>query len=290
MPSLLCAITLLTACSTSSDGIDCLGDRLYPDQDGDGWGAGEAISAAACEAMTQEEREALASEWGDCDDLDPALHPEAPERCNGVDDDCDGQIDGFDLDGIAALWVENFDSFSKDDWSGDQWCYNDYEGTWRPEYDHGSATIAGGDYCWEILRTTDQWSPPLAICGEVTPRLGSGGEHADYALFALAETFPYFIYGDPYAFLRLEDGVASAGYTYAEEGSASEDFDTWEESGPWSFTLLWHEDGRFEAIGPSGSVVTSSSVTELSPELYLTIAVSGSEDGVDVRRLVFQDL
>lgn len=29
----------------------------------------------------------------DCDDGDPAVHPEAPDTCNGVDDDCDGQVD-----------------------------------------------------------------------------------------------------------------------------------------------------------------------------------------------------
>lgn len=34
----------------------------------------------------------------DCDDIDPSINPSAEEVCNGLDDDCDGDIDeGFDL-------------------------------------------------------------------------------------------------------------------------------------------------------------------------------------------------
>jgi hypothetical protein len=30
---------------------------------------------------------------GDCDDSDPAIHPERPDECNGLDDDCDGVLE-----------------------------------------------------------------------------------------------------------------------------------------------------------------------------------------------------
>jgi len=47
----------------------CIGEASL-DQDGDGYQAGL-----------------------DCDDRDPAVHPAAAERCNGLDDDCDGYLD-----------------------------------------------------------------------------------------------------------------------------------------------------------------------------------------------------
>src|SRR5262249_9780379 len=39
----------------------------------------------------------------DCDDHNAAVHPGAAEICDGVDNDCDGTIDGGDEDGDGVL-------------------------------------------------------------------------------------------------------------------------------------------------------------------------------------------
>ena len=60
---------------------------LYEDADGDTFGNPNA-TVMACTDM------AGYSRWGtDCNDRDPAVHPNAIEICNGVDDNCNGAID-----------------------------------------------------------------------------------------------------------------------------------------------------------------------------------------------------
>jgi hypothetical protein len=70
-------LLLLLACTPPSD------DTARPeilDQDEDGWATDE-----------------------DCNDRDASVHPEAEERCNGVDDDCDGAIDE---DVKVTVWAD----------------------------------------------------------------------------------------------------------------------------------------------------------------------------------------
>jgi hypothetical protein len=68
--------------------------RVYRDADGDGYGD-DAVSMITCNAPS-----GFVVGGGDCDDGDPAIHPDALELCNLLDDDCDGDADeGDDLDG-----------------------------------------------------------------------------------------------------------------------------------------------------------------------------------------------
>jgi hypothetical protein len=85
---------------------DCDGDvdagavdvgTWYTDADGDGYGSGSATTAC-----TQPSGTSISS--ADCDDGDADVNPGMPELCNGVDDDCDGAVDGS---GLATFYADS---------------------------------------------------------------------------------------------------------------------------------------------------------------------------------------
>ncbi len=73
---------------------DC-GQDWYPDLDGDGYGDASAAPRSSCSQPS-----GYSSIAGDCDDGDAAINPAASEACNGLDDDCDGVVDG----GFEVAW------------------------------------------------------------------------------------------------------------------------------------------------------------------------------------------
>jgi hypothetical protein len=86
-------------CAERCNGIDDDGDgsvdegdaldapTWYTDVDGDGWGD-DASATVGCTRPA-----GAVGLGGDCDDTDPAVHPMAAEQCDGVDQDCDGELD-----------------------------------------------------------------------------------------------------------------------------------------------------------------------------------------------------
>jgi len=62
----------------------------HDDSDGDTYGDSSAGSIACSQPSN------TVTDSSDCDDGDAAVNPGATEVCNGVDDDCDGDIDGDD--------------------------------------------------------------------------------------------------------------------------------------------------------------------------------------------------
>jgi hypothetical protein len=95
----------------------CAGETFALDPDGDGFGAAEYGQKRDCTLPAGYARRA-----GDCAEYDAAIHPEAPERCNDADDDCDGALDeglpigpqytdaDGDGHGAGAEWIEDCSS------------------------------------------------------------------------------------------------------------------------------------------------------------------------------------
>jgi competence protein ComEC len=85
------------------------GGWVYPDEDGDGYGA-SGRAEPACFAPS-----GWVEQGGDCADSRPDRHPGVSERCNGLDDDCDGEIDE-DLGGPFQRMYPDLDG---DGWGRD---------------------------------------------------------------------------------------------------------------------------------------------------------------------------
>ena len=86
---LILAILLLSAGACS----DCVFDTAPSDADGDGWEVGD----------------------GDCDDSEFSVNPGVLETCNGIDDDCDGEVDEEATDATAWYADQDGDGHGDDD-------------------------------------------------------------------------------------------------------------------------------------------------------------------------------
>ncbi len=85
------------------DGVlDPESSTWFADTDGDGFGD-ERTTTDACAAPA-----GYLADAGDCDDGDGAVHPDATEVCDGVDNNCDTGIDNAATD--AALWYGDADA------------------------------------------------------------------------------------------------------------------------------------------------------------------------------------
>ena len=89
---------LKSGIDTALPGDDCTPVLWYADDDGDGFGA---APVEACEQPSN-----AVEDNTDCDDTDDAVHPDAEETCNDLDDDCDVDVD----EGLDRTWYADADA------------------------------------------------------------------------------------------------------------------------------------------------------------------------------------
>ena len=78
-----------------------------PDTDGDGFGDPNAPTLRACSPPSGHTLDGT-----DCDDTDGEVSPDADERCNSIDDDCDGTVDEPDAVDTTDFYLDaDGDSF-----------------------------------------------------------------------------------------------------------------------------------------------------------------------------------
>jgi hypothetical protein len=93
----------------------------------------------------------------DCAPLDPEIYPGASERCNGLDDDCDGQPDPIydgDADGDGFVWCQDCDDEGADTYPGAPDPFGDSRDTDCDGTDGTGTLLPGAFRTGQTLRRT----------------------------------------------------------------------------------------------------------------------------------------
>ncbi|GMV42292.1 MAG: hypothetical protein AMXMBFR64_40080 [Myxococcales bacterium] len=92
-------------CDGQIDEADALGcTNRYFDGDADGFGVLDDLQCLCAAAGKYQ-----ATAFGDCNDTNAAVNPGAPEQCDGIDNNCNGQVDEKDSGG-CTVWYQDFDA------------------------------------------------------------------------------------------------------------------------------------------------------------------------------------
>jgi large repetitive protein len=98
LPALVACQSTWEIVDTIPLGSDC---TFYADADSDGFGDATQTQELDCEAPPA----GWVEDATDCDDQDASINPDADEACNGLDDNCDDEVD----EGLEGTWYDDAD-------------------------------------------------------------------------------------------------------------------------------------------------------------------------------------
>ncbi len=176
----------------------------FVDADGDGFGAGEAQAVCRLGDLVDNDR--------DCNDEDPLVFPGAEELCNGLDDDCNGELDnGLDL----KTWYADADG---DGFGG---MFPAQRACERPEGDWVRNTDPASKTSYHLDADLDGYGDPDIFVELCTPRAGYAAnpddcddDDASITQYEFYEDADLDGYGNPSSYVlacEAVDGAASNG-------------------------------------------------------------------------------
>ena len=187
----------------------------HDDADADGYGD-PATERTSCEPALDS-----VADGTDCDDGDPAVHPDAEETCDGLDEDCDGQVDetcAAAPTGTVALDGSGDSLVGDVAWGnpgGSIATLRDWDGDGLPDIAAGVHVVPG-----PVVGTVGLSSAVLVFegGGSSTERAGdTNGDGLDGVLFGVhQEDYAYLVEGALSGTLATEDATA----TFYGDGTA----------------------------------------------------------------------
>ena len=120
----------------------------------------------------------------DCNDEDPAVNPDAAESCNGIDDDCDGEVDEDAADALTWYADSDSDGYGDDSdtatscteptgYTADGGDCNDSDAAWYPGADESDCTDPNDYNCDGSVGYADADGDGVAACEDCNDADGS---------------------------------------------------------------------------------------------------------------------